>query len=99
VGGLKVAGLFRLRGSNRIIPLPTITRDWPASVPLDFDIIRSALWHPAGNITIAAVYLRVDIPRLRRFVIANEAEFADDFIQINERLLDRAKRILSIKLV
>jgi hypothetical protein len=90
---LKIAELFRLRGSNRIIPLPVISEDWPDAVPLDAEVVRSALWHHAGNITMSARYLRVEPSRLRRFVTGNR-EFADDIAQIDERLVEYAKRVV-----
>jgi hypothetical protein len=92
----EIAELFRLRGSNRVIPLPVITEDWPDYIPLDAEIVRSALWHHAGNITMSALYLRVDIVRLRRFV-NNNSEFGDDLAEIDERLLEYAKSVLATK--
>lgn len=93
MAGLDFVTLFRLRGSNRVIPLPVITEDWPDAVPLDVDVVRSALWHHAGNITMSARYLRVEPSRLRRFVTGN-SEFSGDVAQINERLVEYAKSIL-----
>jgi hypothetical protein len=93
----KITRVFRLRDSNRVIPLSAVTREWPNSVPLDFDVVRSGLWHHAGNVTMAAVYLRVDIARLRRFVTSNEEEFAEDLAEIKERLVEHAKRVAAIK--
>jgi hypothetical protein len=93
MAGLDFVTLFRLRGSNRVIPLPAITEDWRDAVPLDVDVVRSALWHHAGNITMSARYLRVEPSRLRRFVTGN-SEFADDLAQIDERLCEFAKSIV-----
>lgn len=65
----------------------------PTELPLDVEECRTALWLNRGNITQAAVLLKVDSGRLRRFV-ANSPRLTRESDEAREQLQDKAEDVI-----
>lgn len=74
-----------------LIPLPTMPYDErPVALPLDIEECRTAIWRCRGNITKAAVLLKVSPDRLRRFV-RKSPRLSAEMEEAQEQLLDIAE--------
>ena len=77
-----------------LIPLPTMPWDErPAELPLDIEECRTALWQTDGNITRAAVILKVTSTRLRNFVKAS-AYLTAEAEEFRNRIVDKAEEVV-----
>lgn len=78
-----------------LVPLPTMPySERPASLPLDVEECRTALWRVKGNIADAAELLKVSSSRLRKFV-QNSAFLTAECAEATERLKDRAMAVVA----
>jgi len=76
-----------------LMPLPTAPYDErPASLPLDVEECRTALWMHRGNVSLAARQLKVSPNRLRRFV-ENSPRLLDEQKEAREQLLDLSEDV------
>lgn len=79
---------------NDLVPLPTTPyEERPASLPLDVEECRTALWLNRGNIPDAAAKLKVSPSRLRNFV-QNSPRLLAEQREAREQLADRAEQIV-----
>ncbi|HWI66891.1 MAG TPA: hypothetical protein VNS88_00685 [Nitrospiraceae bacterium] len=77
-----------------LVPLPTAPyEERPASLPLDVEECRTALWLERGNIPDAAARLKVTPIRLRNFV-QNSPRLLAEQREAREQLADRAEKIV-----
>lgn len=77
-----------------LVPLPTQPWDErPAELPLDIEECRTALWLTKGNISDAAVYLKVTPMRLRSFV-RSSVRLTNEVEEAKEQLKDRAQDVV-----
>lgn len=77
-----------------LVPLPTMPWDVrPEELPLTIDEARTAIWMEAGNITKAALRLKVDSARLRRFV-RSSPRLSAEMEEAREQILDRAEDVV-----
>lgn len=73
-----------------LAPLPTMPyNERPTEMPLDVEECRTALWRCDGNISKAAILLKVPSARLRKFV-ANSAYLQREMQEATETLIDTA---------
>lgn len=78
-----------------LIPLPTMPYDErPASLPLDVQECRTAIWRTRGNVTNASILLKVDSGRLRKF-IHGSSYLSQEVAEAAERLKDRAVEVVA----
>lgn len=73
-----------------LTPLPTRLRDHPPMLPLDHNDVRSALWHAAGNLSLAAAILKTTSARLG-YLVRNTPSLKQERANAAEMLLDRAE--------
>lgn len=74
-----------------LVPLPTMPYDVrPDDLPLDVEECRTAIWKARGNISEAALYLKVSSVRLRRFVAASP-RLTEEQREAQEILLDKSE--------
>jgi hypothetical protein len=74
--------------------LPTMPYEQrPEDLPLDVEECRTAIWLHNGNITEAAVELKIPSARLRRFV-KNNAYLSAEVEEAREKLKDRAEEVI-----
>ena len=66
----------------------------PASLPLDVQECRTAIWRTRGNVSSAAELLKVDSGRLRKF-IHGSAYLSQEVAEATERLKDRAVEVVA----
>ena len=77
-----------------LVPLPTMPYDErPDELPLDREEVRTALWRSAGNIANAAVLLKVESIRLRRFV-AQSPYLSAEAEEAREQIVDFAESVV-----
>lgn len=77
-----------------LVPIPTQPWDVrPIELPLDADECRTALWMAKGNITEAAVLLKVSSKRLRKFVNGSEY-LLQELEESKEQLIDTAEKVV-----
>lgn len=77
-----------------LIPLPTAPYDRrPASMPLDVDECRTAIWRCDGNVTRAAELIKVSTQRLRTF-IKNHDRLRREVEEASEQLIDKAEDVV-----
>lgn len=75
-----------------LVPLPT--QPWavrPSTIPLDREEVRTALWLADGNISEAAMILKVTSLRLRSFIKGSEY-LSRELQEFKERLVDKAEQ-------
>lgn len=78
---------------NDLISLPTMPYDMrPASMPLDVEECRTAIWIARGNISKAAEMLKISSMRLRTFV-KNSPRLSAEQKEAQEQLLDIAEDV------
>jgi hypothetical protein len=78
---------------NDLQPIPTQPWDErPASLPLEEEEVRTALWLNRGNISQSAALLKVTSARLRNYVNAKPRLLAEQK-EARERLLDQAESV------
>lgn len=79
---------------NDLVPLPTAPyEERPASLPLDVEECRTALWLERGNIPDSAARLKISASRLRNFV-QNSPRLLAEQREAREQLADRAEQIV-----
>ena len=79
-----------------LMPLPTQPWDMrPASMPLDVEECRTAIWRNDGNITKAAKLLKVEPQRLRTFVRGND-RLQREVDEASEQIIDKATEVVRI---
>lgn len=77
-----------------LIPLPTMPYSVrPASLPLDVQECRTALWLNRGHVADSAAQLKISPIRLRNF-IANNPSLQAEQREAREQLADRAEQIV-----
>lgn len=77
-----------------LVPLPTMPYDVrPVELPLDIEECRTAVWRCKGNISRAAVLLKVPSVRLRSFV-KRSPYLEREVKEALEQLADRAEEIV-----
>lgn len=79
---------------ENLIPLPTAPYDQrPASMPLDVEECRTAIWRTAGNVTRAAGLLKVPSQRLRTFIKSHD-RLKREVEEASEQVLDKAEDVV-----
>lgn len=74
-----------------LVPLPTSPWDErPASIPLDVEECRTALWLESGNVSNAAKRLKVSPERLRKFTNAS-ARLTEVIHEARQQMVDLAE--------
>lgn len=77
-----------------LVPLPTMPWDVrPDELPLTIEEARTAIWANAGNVTKAALMLKVDSARLRRY-IASSPRLSAEKEEARNQILDKAEDVL-----
>lgn len=77
-----------------LIALPTMPYDErPASLPMDIEECRTALWIVRGNVRDAAQLLKVSSLRLRNF-IKTSRRLQDELKEMQDILLDLAEGVM-----
>jgi hypothetical protein len=77
-----------------LVPLPT--QPWavrPSTIPLDREEVRTALWLAEGNISEAALILKVTSLRLRSFIRGSEY-LSRELEEFKERKVDEAEQAI-----
>lgn len=75
---------------------PLSTQPWdqrPASLPLDIEECRTALWMAAGNVTEAAAILKISSSRLRNFIRCSP-RLTEECREAREQLADTAEGVV-----
>lgn len=65
----------------------------PDDLPLTIEEVRTALWVNAGNVTKAALLLKVDSARLRRY-IASSPRLSAEKEEARNQIVDKAEDVL-----
>lgn len=74
-----------------LIPLPTMPYDTrPVELPLDIEECRTALWASRGNISEAALRLKITPLRLRKFV-EKSPRLMEEQREAQDQLLDQSE--------
>lgn len=91
--GKFVSGLLMTEMPENLLPLPTMPYDArPVELPLDVEECRTAIWRCRGNLSAAAVLLKVKSARLRKFV-QNSPRLLDEVKEAQEQLVDIAEDV------
>jgi hypothetical protein len=76
-----------------IEPLPARTEPYPDDRPLDYDEVKSALWHGRGNIRAAAAFLKTPPARLGA-LLRRDQSLADIRAEAAELIVDHAEHAI-----